>query len=56
MANLTKHKVVHYRTPARQGTAKITAVLETARGLWYEIKDTVSGDILKVRAAYLVLA
>lgn len=49
---------VYYRTPrgAQEGLGKIVQILESARGLWYEVKDSATGAVLRLRAASLELA
>ena len=52
-----KKAKVAYTTPrgAQTGTGTITEVIETARGLWYAVKDAASGKTIKLRAANLSL-
>lgn len=49
---------VRYTTPrgAQSGRGKIVDVIETARGLWYEVKDSETGATVRLRAANLELA
>lgn len=46
---------VYVSTPARSERGKITAVRETLRGLWYDIK-LAGGETISARAASLTLA
>lgn len=49
---------VTYRTPrgSQEGIGKIIEVVETLRGLWYEVKDANTGAVVRLRAANLELA
>ena len=53
-----KNQQVRYQTPcgAQAGTGKVIAVLETLRGLWYEVKDTSTKAVLRLRAANIEAA
>jgi len=58
MANLTIRKKVSYRTPkgASEGVGTIINILHTQRGAWYEVKDSNTGAIVRLRAANIELA
>jgi hypothetical protein len=47
---------VNYSARVRSGTGKITEVVNGGRGAWYEVKDDVTKETVKVRAAGLDLA
>lgn len=57
-SSFKKGATVHYETPrgTRSGTGKIRAVLESARGLWYEVVDSSTKAVVKLRAANIQLA
>jgi hypothetical protein len=56
--NIKRYAKVQYRTPrgTRSGRGKVIAIHETARGLWYEIKDDQSGETIRLRASGLQAA
>ena len=57
-AKIKKGAKVAYKSPrgARAGTGKIVDIIESARGLWYSVKDDATTAVIKLRAANLSLA
>ena len=55
MATLKKKTKVKYETPrgGQSGEGVINEVIETARGVWYAVKDSATGAVVKLRAANL---
>lgn len=53
--SLKKKAKVRYATPrgGQQGEGTIVDITETARGLWYSVKDAATGAVVKLRAACL---
>lgn len=52
-----KGQTVLYRTPrgAQEGIGKIIDIHQTARGLWYEVKDRNTGALVRLRESSLEL-
>jgi len=52
---LKKNAKVQYRTPrgGQAGEGKIVDIIETAKGLWYAVKDAATGATVKLRASGL---
>ncbi len=46
---------VTYRTPrgAQEGAGKIVDLIQTLRGVWYEVKDRNTGAVVRLRASSL---
>lgn len=44
---------VTYRTPrgAQEGAGKIVDLIQTLRGVWYEVKDRNTGAVVRLRAS-----
>jgi len=56
--NFKKGSTVLYRTPrmGQEGKGKIVQVIPTARGVWYEVKDSNTSALVRLRAANMELA
>lgn len=57
-SSFKKGATVRYETPrgAKAGTGKIAKIHDTARGPWYEVVDSTTKAVVKLRAANLQLA
>lgn len=57
MSQFKRGASVLYRTPrgAQEGAGKIVDIIQTLRGIWYEVKDRNTGAKVRLRAGSLEL-
>lgn len=56
MSKFKQNAKVFFTARKESGAGKITAILETARGLWYEVTRGTDGRKFKVRVSQLEAA